>query len=115
MIDGITIIDTTTKFGITNLGIIIFLIAMVLIIFALAFSVNENKAAGIFGIIAFLLLIAIFAIKQIPGTPLYLRKPIIEYQVLIDDSISAKEFLKHYEVRDQIGESYIIRIKDENP
>lgn len=116
MLDGMTIINMTETQTLTPLGIILMTFLVVLLFISVfAFCEESNKKS----LICFCLMVVIGSfllfIKRIPGTFITSSKERIEYQVMLDDSVSANEFLKRYHIKEQIGNSYVIYIKDENP
>lgn len=116
MLDGMTIVNITQTEILTPLGI--FLIAFMIVLFfvsVFAFFERDNGRSIICFCLVIILSIFMLFIKRIPGTSIISSKERIEYQVMLDDSVSANEFLKCYHIKEQIGNSYIIYIKDENP
>ena len=116
MLDGITIVNITQTETLTPLGI--FLIAFMVVLFFInifTFFEGDNWRSFICFLLVVILAIFMLFIKRIPGTSIISSKERIEYQVILDDSVSANEFLKRYHIKEQIGNSYVIYIKDENP
>lgn len=116
MLDGMTIVNITETQTLTPLGILLmtFLVVLLFVSVFAYFEEKETKSLICFCLMAIIGIFLLF-IKRIPGTSAVSSKERIEYQVMLDDSVSANEFLEHYHIKEQIGNSYVIYIKDENP
>lgn len=116
MLDGMTIVNITETQTLTPLGILLVTFSVVLL-FVSVFAFFEEKNTKSLICFCLIVIIAFFMlfIKRIPGTSITSSKERIEYQVMLDDSVSANEFLERYHIKEQIGNSYVVYIKDENP
>jgi hypothetical protein len=104
------------KFQLFNIGFWI-AASVVLVILGGAVIISCIRCSSFdeddFGIM-FLILILAFAVGLLGGAIVYkfdTNKEIdhIEYQVIIDDSVSMNEFLDHYEILGQNGKIYTVK------
>jgi uncharacterized membrane protein len=120
--DGVTILQTleVTQYTSGVNCLVFLLVAMIFVFFTFAGAIlfesascNEIGWGSVVAIVSFILaaIIFIFAAKY-----LYNHNEAIDvtqYQVIIDDSASATEFLDRYTIIEQQGSTYIVQEKTE--
>lgn len=108
MIDGITILDTTSVWICDNIVFDILLISAAIIAISLFISLVNSDEAGlvIFLLTTFLILLlsTVIAYKT-------LGEEIPEYKVTISDTVSFKDIYGKYDIIEQEGQIYTIREK----
>lgn len=108
MIDGITILDTTSVWVCNSavLDILAILAAICLVLMFMSLINNDEAAIVIFLTVAFILLTCSAGIVyKTQG------ERVSEYKVTISDTVSFKDLYEKYEIVKQEGEIYTIREK----
>lgn len=104
-INGIEVLDKTEIWDMSLLGRATIIIVMVIVSLIGSFITGGEHPVTV-GIISVVIAIII-------GCSLYLRPTgKYEYKVTIDDTVSLTEFTEKYEITDQEGKIYTIRIKE---
>ena len=112
MIEGITILSTkpiNSKFMLV-FGMIVFGIAifMYLVVAYKSFKDHYGITSSVSVISSILCAIAFFCLMNIYAE----WEEKVEYIVTIDESVSFKEVMEHYDIIEKNGDLYTIRIKD---
>ena len=108
MIDGITILDTTSVWICDNIVFDILLISVAIIAISLLISLASSDEAGFVIFLLTTLLILLFSTCVAYKT---LGKEVPEYKVTISDTVSFKDIYGKYEIISQEGDLYTIREK----
>ena len=101
-IKGIEVLDKTEIKEPTVIGAIIASVVFVLLVIVWL-KINDESLFGGF-VSVFVALLVFFAIQKPTGE--------YEYKVTIDDTVSLTEFTEKYEITDQEGKIYTIRLKE---
>ena len=106
MIDGITILDTTSVWVCDNIAFDILLISTVIIAMSLFLSLVNDDGAGI---VIFLLTTSLILLFSTVIAYKTLGEEVSEYKVTISDTVSFKDIYGKYEIMNQEGDLYTIR------
>ena len=103
MIDGVTVLNII-KGGIDEGCLLAAFISLLLLIISILMTLEDDRFEGmiigsIIGFISFTCL-AIFCPRP------------IEYEVTVDETVSLAEFTENYEIVEQRGDIYIIKLKE---
>ena len=103
MIDGVTVLNIIEG-GIDEGCLIAAFISLLLLIISILMTLEDDRFEGlivgsVIGFISFTCL-AIFCPRP------------IEYEVTIDETVSLAEFTENYEIVEQRGDIYIIKLKE---
>ncbi len=101
-INGIEVLDKTEIKEPTVIGGIIALVVFVLLVIVWLKIDDESLFCGFVSV--FVALLVFFAIQKPTGE--------YKYKVTIDDTVSLTEFTEKYEITDQEGKIYTIRLKE---
>ena len=123
MIDGITVLNTVYeqfRYGAGWIALPLLFGSLILAAFIWAFckSTKQEREADknaylIWGLIGTLLIVFVTPIVSICRTIPEDKRPVEYYEVMIDDSVSFKEFNEMFNVIEQHGDIYKIEYKDD--
>lgn len=111
--DGVTILNTVEKCGFSIWGLIIFVLLCAVSIFLLLYLFIRSLMDGNSEAFLVCMTIVCGVVAALVGCALW-GPTYSEYKVIVDESVSFKEFTDKYEVVGQEGEIYTVVERTDN-